>query len=236
MIVLLFHVTETCRMRVRLLSILAVGMLTAAPSLGAQTCLGTASYRSGPMRVGAGLQFDDGANTYGAEFGVGSAAGPFGSVGLARTEYKDVDGGATNFAVNGGYAIDLNPVRTVQLCPLAGFAYQSLPDLDTGFGMLSSSVHAVALGGAIGGTIPASPTVDFVPFGGAEFDIAQAKVTFAGGSESHSENYTVVTLGAGLVFNHTLTIQPSVHIPMGLDGAKSSFGLTFAYNFGAARK
>lgn len=220
-------------MRGRLLSAVAIGVLAAVPGLDAQTCQGAASYRSGPMRVGAGLEFQDGANTYGAAFGFGSPAGPFASVGLGRTEYKDIDGNGTNFAVSGGYAVDLDPTKTVQLCPLAGFVYQSGPDIDTGFGTASTSVHAFALGGSIGGSIPVSPTVAFVPFGGAEFDIAQAKVSFGGSSETNSENYTIVTLGAGFVFNRTLTIQPSVHIPMGLEGAKSSFGLAFGYNFGA---
>ena len=225
-------------MRGRLLAAVIGGVFALTPRLDAQTCQGTASYRNGPMRVGAGLDFEDGANSYGADLGFGSTAGPFASVGLGRTEYKNVDGSGTNFGVTAGYGVDMNPTRTLQLCPLAGFVYQSGPDIDTGFGTASTSMHAFALGGSIGGTIPASPTFDFVPFGAAEFDIAQAKVSFQGSSESSSDNYTVVTLGAGFVFNRILTIQPSVHIPMGLDGAKSSFGLVFGYNFGAtsARK
>jgi len=55
-----------------------------------------------------------------------------------------------------------------------------------------------------------------------------------GTSESSSENYGVVKVGAGFVSNRTLTLQPSVSIPVGLEGAKTSFQIVVALNFGSS--
>jgi outer membrane protein with beta-barrel domain len=159
--------------------------------------------------------------------------GLFGAATVSRTEYDDIDGGGTVADLTAGYAIDLTPSKSVQFCPQAGFAYQSGPDIDTGFGTVSTSAHAFALGGSFGGSIPASPTLDFVPFAGAAYTISRTSVGAGGNSISDSEDYVALTLGAGFVINRALTLQPSVAIPIGLEGGKSSFQLAFAYNFGS---
>jgi hypothetical protein len=42
-------------------------------------------------------------------------------------------------------------------------------------------------------------------------------------------------VGAGFVINRTLTLQPSAALPVGIDGAKPSFQLTFSLNFGSPK-
>jgi hypothetical protein len=42
----------------------------------------------------------------------------------------------------------------------------------------------------------------------------------------------LLTLGTGFVFNSRFSLNPSVSLPIGLDGASSSFGLMGAMNFG----
>ena len=59
-------------------------------AVGAQACVGAASFSSGPMRLGAGLTVGDGVKSYGAKFAVGEDAGPFGSASLSRAEYDGV--------------------------------------------------------------------------------------------------------------------------------------------------
>ena len=49
-----------------------------------------------------------------------------------------------------------------------------------------------------------------------------------------SSDYGVAKVGAGFIVNRQLTLQPSVSIPFGEDGAKSSFTLAFAYTFGSS--
>ena len=80
--------------------------------------------------------------------------------------------------------------------------------------------------------VPALIVEDFVPFAAASYVLARATATIGGTSDSDSQDYTEIDIGAGFVFNRTLTIRPSVAIPVGIDGAKSAFQLAFAFNFG----
>lgn len=210
----------------------AASTLCLGSSLGAQTCTGAASYKVGPMRAGAGLEVGDHATTYGAAFGLGALIGPFGSVSLSRTEYDNVDGGGTTVGLNAGYAIDVNLTKTMQFCPIGGFRYQSGPNIQSAFGNVDVTAHAVEFGGSFGGVATSTPTFVFVPFGAASYVASRASASLAGFNTSDSQDYTLLTLGAGFIVNHTLTIRPSVVIPVGLDGATSSFAIDFGFSFG----
>ncbi|HEX7929493.1 MAG TPA: outer membrane beta-barrel protein [Sphingomicrobium sp.] len=203
--------------------------------MSAQTCLGAARYSAGPMRVGGGFSTTDGAKSYGLNFGVGAKVGPFASANLSRAEYSDADVSSRAVGIGAGYAIDVNPTHTVQFCPQASLTHQSGPDIDVGTSTMSTSANAFAFGGAFGGSVPVTPTLDLVPFGAASYVISRATVTFGGTSESDSQDYADIELGAGFVLNKTLTLQPSIAIPVGLDGAKSSFQLAVAFNFGTPK-
>jgi hypothetical protein len=219
-------------MRVRSF-VIALGVVAlSAARVSAQTCVGAAAFSSGPVRLGAGLATSDGAKSYGVTMAAGAKTGPFASGGLSRIEYSDLDGSGTVVGLGAGYAIDVNPTKTVQFCPLAGFQYQSGPDIDLGGSTLSMSAHAVSLGGSLGGSVPMTPTLDFVPFAGASYIASRATGTLDGTSDSESQSYGEIDVGAGFVINKTLTLQPSVAIPVGVDGAKSAFQLAFAFNFG----
>ena len=222
--------------RVRI-GMIAAGALAATATLAmhvaAQTCAGAASYASGPMSVGAGLTIQNQAKSYGAEFGLGSPSGPFGAVSLARTDYDNVQGGRTGFGVSGGYAVDMNPAKSVQFCPIAGFAYENGPSIPTGFGNVDITGHVIGFGGSFGGVATSTPTFAFVPFASASYMLARANGTFAGTRQSTSQDYEQTEIGAGFVLNRTLTIRPSVAFPIGLPGGKSTFQLGVGFNFGA---
>jgi hypothetical protein len=187
------------------------------------------------VRAGAGLATSDGVKSYGVNMAVGSKTGTFASANIARAEYSDIDGSGTVVGIGAGYSADLNPAKTVQFCPQVSYVHQSGPDIDFGTGTISTSAYAIGFGGSIGSTVPVSPTLDLVPFGGASYIVSHASATMGGTTDSESQNYTDLTLGAGFVFNKTLTLQPAVSIPVGVDGAKSSFQLAFGFNFGAPK-
>jgi len=210
-------------------------LVFSATRMTAQTCAGLAPFSAGPVRLGAGLSSSEGVKGYGVNMAAGAKAGPYATATLTRIEYSDLDGNGTLVGVGAGYAIDVNPTRTVQFCPRAGLEYISGPDVDTGTGTITTSAHAVSFGGALGGTVPMAPTFDFVPFIAASYIVERATAKFGGVSESDSEDYTEVDVGAGFVINKALTLQPMVAIPVGLDGAKSAFQLAFTFNFGAAK-
>jgi hypothetical protein len=220
-------------MRPQYLGIASLALVAGiANTTTAQVCQGTAPFSAGSDRVGVGMQFTDGAKAYGGSLAFGSGNSLFAGATVALTQFDDIDANATSMSVEGGYSIAMNTQRTVQLCPLVGFAYQSGPNFDTGFGTVNSSVRAFAFGASIGTTVPMSPMLDFVPFGGATYELDHATGSFNGLSSAGDQNYTNIMLGAGFVFNKTLTIQPSVSIPAGLDGAKPTYGISFAFNFG----
>jgi hypothetical protein len=220
-------------MRPQYLGIASLALVAGiANTTSAQVCQGTAPFSAGSDRVGVGMQFTDGAKAYGGSLAFGSGNSLFAGATVALTQFDGIDANATSMSVEGGYSIAMNTERTVQLCPLVGFAYQSGPNFDTGAGTVNSSVRAFAFGGSIGTTVPMSPTLDFIPFGGATYELDHATGSFNGFSSSGDQNYTNIMLGAGFVFNKTLTVQPSVSIPAGLNGAKPTYGISFAFNFG----
>lgn len=215
--------------------LVAFGVLAlSATRMEAQTCVGTASFSKGPVRLGAGLASTEGVKRYDVSMAAGAKAGPFASGTMSRAEYSDIDGSATVLGVGAGYAIDLNPAKTVQFCPLARFSHQSGPDIDFGTSTITTSFRSFGLGGSLGVVLPIGPTVDFVPFAGASYFVEHASAS-GGTFDPDTQDETKVNVGAGFVVNKTLTLQPSVVIPVGNDGAKSVFQLAFAFNFGSAK-
>ena len=200
-----------------------------------QVCQGTAPFSAGSTRIGAGMQFTDGAKAYGGGLAFGSSNSLFAGAEVIHTQFDDIDAGANGVSLQGGYSIAVNTSRSVQFCPLVGFAYQSGPDFDTGFGSISSSVRAFAFGGSIGTSVPMSPTVDLVPFGGASYEMDHFSSSLGGVSSSGDDNTTLIQLGAGFVFNKVLTILPSVLLPTE-SGSKPTWSISFGYNFGKPAK
>jgi hypothetical protein len=167
------------------------------------------------MRVGAGFNTGDHVKSYAAQFAGGGAQGPFAATSLSTVQYDDITGSGTAFDVSGGYSVDITPAGTAQFCPRVGFAYQTGPNVSTGFGTVTTSTHVFALGGSFGGIAATSPGFEFVPFASASYVIAQGSASLAGQTSSQNQNYTELGVGAGFVFNRTLTIQAVANIPVG---------------------
>ena len=216
-------------MRVSLGAVVVAAIVVGSSKSQAQLCLGAASFSAGPMRIGAAFDVGDQAKGYGAEFAVGRPKGAFGSAGVTSISYDGVSGNATSFNVSAGYSVDTDSKGKAQFCPVAQFAYEKQPDFDE----FESSVNSFGLGGALGGIMSSSPSFDFVPFVSGMFVRATISASGGGFSESDSENYGVLSIGAGFVMNHTVTLRPTASFPVGLEGAKPSFGLSLGFNFGS---
>jgi Outer membrane protein beta-barrel domain len=223
-------------MRPHYLGIAALGLVAGiATTMNGQVCQGTAPFSAGSARIGAAMQFTSGAKAYGAGLAFGSSNSLFASADYVHTQFDDLNAGSNGVDLQGGYSIAMNTSRSIQLCPIVGFAYQSGPDFDTGFGTVSSSIRAFAFGGSIGTTVPMSPTLDLVPFGGASYQLTHATSSLAGVSSSVDDNTTVLQAGAGFVFNKVMTIQPSVSLPTE-SGSKPVWSISFGFNFGTPAK
>jgi hypothetical protein len=217
--------------------LLAVVSMLPAGRASAQTCLGTASFGAGLVRAGATFASLDGAKAYGGTVAVGAATGPFADLALARADYDDANASATAFSIGVGYAIEVVPGGRVQFCPRIAHVQQHGPDIDTGFGTLSTKLRASEIGASLGGLLSVSPRFDVVPFAGAAYVATRATLDFEqGGPESTTEDSGQLQLGAGLVLDHRLTLQPAVLIPLGSEGGRSVFQLMLAWNFGPTHK
>jgi hypothetical protein len=212
-----------------------LGTLLVATPAAAQICAGTASFAAGAARGGASASATKDVKSYGAAFALGQRVGPFGSVELARNEY-DPSGNSTSLAVSAGYAIEAQANKKVQFCPHLTFGHEFMEDAETPLGTIESSANMFGLGATVGATTALTPTADFVPFASAHYVTVRAKQSVGNSSATFSDDYLALGVGAGFVLNRTVTIQPAVTVPLGLEGGNALFTIAFALNFGSAAR
>jgi hypothetical protein len=216
--------------RILLLS-LALPFTVLTTQAAAQTCVGMPSFSSGQMQIAGGGTFADGASSFGGTFGYGSPKGLYGKAGLGTTSYDALNGSSLDLSVGGGYQIPLQASRVAQVCPVASLSVNSGPKNVLGGGV-DMSGRTFAFGAAIGGMVGHNSQMQIVP--NASFQFANTRATVDDGttSASGSESYGLLTLGTGFVINSRFSVNPSINVPMGLNGASTSFGLSGAINFG----
>ena len=216
--------------RILLLS-LALPFTLLATRAAAQTCVGMPSFSSGRMQVAGGGTFADGASSFGGTFGYGTPKGLYGKAGIGTTSYDALSGSSFDLNLGGGYQIPLHASRMAEVCPVASLSVGSGPNNVLGSGVDMSS-RTLAFGASVGGLVGHSTQMQILP--NASFQFANTRATADDGttSASASESYGLLTLGTGFVFSSRFSVNPSVSIPVGLDGSSTSFGLSGAINFG----
>ena len=212
-------------MRALVIGLVIGAWAASASNAYAQSCEGNASFASGPLRVGAGFAVTDGAKTYGINGALGDPSGWYGVASIARASFDNTDAGATDLGIAAGYAMNVTTDKKIQFCPRAGFTYQSGPSVAG----VSASAREFDLGGTFGTALTASPTLDVVPFGGAQYVNVSQKVE---GFASTSEDFMNINIGMGFVVNRQWTIQPMLTFPVGLQGGSSTFQIGVGYSFG----
>jgi hypothetical protein len=215
--------------RIFILSLALPFYLTAQAA--AQTCTGMPAFSSGHMQIAGGGQFADGANSFGGTFGYGTPKSLYGKAGIGTTSYDAFNGSSFDFNVGGGYQIPLQASRTTELCPIASLSLGSGPKDVLGSGVDLSS-RTFAFGASMGAVLGRNPQLRILPNAAFQFANARATVDDGTTSASDSQSYGLLTLGTGFVFNSRFSLNPSINIPVGLDGASTSFGLMGAMNFG----
>ena len=217
-------------MRRALLLSLALPLLLGGRA-AAQTCVGMPAFSAGQMQVAAGGNFADGASSFGGTFGYGVPKSFYGKAGIGSTSYDALDGSSFDLNLGGGYQVPLQASRTAELCPVANLSLNSGPNDIVGSGVDMSS-RTFSLGAALGAQVGRNPQMQIVP--NASFQFANTRLSMDDGTDevSGSESYGLLTLGTGFVFNSRYSLNPSINIPMGLDGSDVSFGLAGAINFG----
>jgi hypothetical protein len=214
-------------MRRSLVVTLALLAIVRATPAVAQTCMGMASYSTGPVQVAGHGSFVDGANQFGATVGYGLARSVFGNVGIATTSWDGADA-SLNFGGQVGYQMQMSKA---QICPVASLSLGNGPD---GAG-LNRSTRSAMVGLAVG-TAFGTSRMQIVPTAGIGVENLHANVedTGTGISASGSDTHGIANLGVGLIFN-SISVRPGLTIPVGLDGADPTVNLTVGFNFGRKR-
>jgi hypothetical protein len=215
----------------RILSLSLVLPLYLTAQAAAQTCVGMPSFTSGHMQLAGGGQFADGANSFGGTFGYGTPKGLYGKAGIGTTSYDAFDGSSFDLNASGGYQIPLQTSRTAELCPVASLSLGSGPNDVLGSGVDLSS-RTFAFGASVGAILGRNPQLRILPNASFQFANTRATVDDGTSSASDSQSYGLLTLGTGFVFNSRFSLNPSISLPVGLDGGNTSFGLMGAMNFG----
>lgn len=208
---------------------LATALALVAPAaLSAQVCQGFASFASGPVQLGAALEFSDDVTIYGAGIGFGAVSGAFVRGEVGRAEDDESDGSATLFGINGGWQASMGLAPSaLQLCPVAGFTYVD--------GEGEATASEIMLGLSLGAMMSSSQALGVAPFGTISFRRASTELETALGTLESDDNYGALDLGVGFIANEWITIRPAVTIPFAEPDdfeVDVSYGVRFAFNFG----
>ena len=217
----------------RSLALVALAALLAAPAVArGQTCSGNTPFTSGIMRAGGAVAIADGSTALGGEFAGGEPLGLFGTAYFAQTSYSGHSGRA---AVNGGtlgYSVDLG--KSAQICPVISILHADYPSVITaGAPVVQPSMNGIGIGAVFGMTTAATPTIDFMPFVGADFinSTTSARVSGAG-SADQGENYGRLSAGFAIVYDKTYTIRPRAAFAVGRAGGNNVLRPATEYGIG----
>jgi hypothetical protein len=219
------------------LVLLVAGALPA--SLPAQICEGSPSFSVGPVQLGVGANFGHASKSIGLTAGVGARQGGFIETGLAMDSYDGVDGTGVTSNLGIGYDIAVTPATTstaISLCPLASVSYSTSPSLSDGIDTYREHEIDAGVGIALGVSVPVSPNVALIPFGGFWYVRAHETLNVTGfqnGSQSASDSFGSANLGVGILLNRRISLEPGVSIPVGLSGAKPGFDFSVNFQVGS---
>jgi hypothetical protein len=219
--------------------------LAALPqSLVAQSCLGQPPFASRPVRIGLQGAVAQGTKLGGLTFGAGVWDGPFAETTVELQSFDGVSRHATSVGLKVGNDVIATAAmptpyespQSVSLCPIGAVTYTSLPFNDGSGGQ--HTAHVVNIGGglAVGGYLPVSPSLAFIPFAAFDYYYSQVSVSSAGyGSASQDASFGALDLGVGVAIARSVTLRPGVSIPVNVTGGTPSYGLLVSFHLGGPK-
>jgi hypothetical protein len=221
-------------LRARILVLLSAAALVAeARPAAAQFCVGRPVAKGSAGRVGARyISYPGSQSEYGIEGGLTSTSGLFGSAGMAITHISSPDGNAKSGEVWVGQAFTPQG-STLQICPIVGLEYVSLPSFSSLIGTIDSHATVVSLGTTLGIPLGSDPSVQFVPFGGAYFQHQEVNVSQGSQSSSQGFNNGLYEIGIVVVANQRFSVGPVMRNLFGIDhSGRAAYGLIASYSLG----
>jgi len=214
----------------RRLALATVIAITLPAAVRAQACLGSVSFATVPVRIGAGAVFGKDYTAYAASLIAGKENGAFGDIGVSRTYIDGYDDtGDDAFAE---FGVQRALCKHAQLCPVAGVSIGTGPD---DLGKVKSRFASAGL--ALGLTFRPASSVKVIPNGSLRFEYAASDITDdTNAKQTFTDNSGVADFGLGLIFfNDRLSIQPTVQLPFAADDNAVSYGIIFSIGFGIRR-
>ena len=204
-------------------SLVVLALAGIASRLPAQTCLGNASFSHSSFKLYGNVDFESTKTHFGGGAMVG-ASHPFLLGGITVTS---LDHGGSSFGVVGlgGYQVEVGSSKPVAVCPLLSASVSSGPnDADSGGDDVSG--RSFGFGAGIGVELGSGTKVKFVPTGSLQ--VVHARVKLKGvTTQTLSDTYELLTMGAGIVLSGRITLLPHLIIPIGSTaGGDTQFGMS----------
>jgi hypothetical protein len=204
----------------------AAALVLAAAPAEAQLCGGAPAFATGPLQVGTGLSFADGAKQFGVGF-AGGGQSAFAGVNFSRTNLSDISVSAKT--LSGLVGGQLGGGR-VAVCPIGELGYTWGPDL-----LLVNLKTLTGVGGLrVGVAANDSDVLMVVPSFGAGIVWERTSITdIFDVTENSTDYYGIADAGVGLIFNRAVAVVPGVSFPFATGfGTDVTFTLRFVVNFG----
>lgn len=205
-------------------------VLVASPSL-AQVCEGRPGADAGKVQLGAGFSAGNAAKEFGVGVsGLGERA--YGGATLGSVSYDDFSGSTTTIGGSVGYQLAVGSSGRAQLCPFFRAALGFGPNDIAGLGV---DLSTRGVGAGISWGFRATQSADFglIPTIGAGFSYASVKLSDGVDDLTESDTYGQLGIGLGFIFGRQFAVQPTVTIPLGLEGADPIVGVTISLSLGS---
>jgi len=206
------------------------GLVLCASAATAQVCQGDLSFRNSRTHVAGSLAVSNNASAFGGGIAFGHSQGWYGGGSLGLQSYDNVDGNSV--IVGGGlaYALPMQRKSRWQVCPGGTLSMGFGPNQNVGGVSTHLSTQTMSLGASAGNVVPMSKTVNLLPFGSAAFGYTRASVKVNGNSNSATDSYLLLGMGAGFQFTPSLVLRPSLNLAAGADLIDDTiFGLSVTF-------
>lgn len=201
-------------------------------SAAAQACLGNASFANNHLQMTGDYTFSSDFDQLGASFVSGSNS-VFAGLGLNSYAFR---GGDPNLRISGtvGYQVPVSASGRVQACPLLRASYGLATDDYNGTGG-ELTTQSYGFGLALGGTMLQRSRFALVP--SVQASVQRDAFTVRGGfaPDDFSDTYGLVGVALGLVMNESLSLRPSMQLPLNASFDDPVFGIALALNYGRRR-
>jgi hypothetical protein len=196
-------------------AVAGVAILTTGAA--AQVCQGDLSFRGSSRHVGAALGMSDNSTSFGAGLAVGHSKGWYGGGSVGVSTYDNIDGNGLGIGGGVGYAMPMAQKSKWQMCPGASLSLGFGPNFDVAGVSTHNSAQTLALGVSLGTVASLSKSVNLLPFFSASMAHTNLSAKVNGTSNSVSDNYLLLGMGAGFQFSPSLVIRPSLSLASGVD-------------------